>query len=193
MYIRALLCGVVMLVSCRGGNEPSPADDSAVGEDLKVPTEITENFVPTRWGETDRIDVNLDFKAEHRPADDDGVCIRITYRPHEQHWGAVYWQTKKELGVRKPVRFPAHSRIAFWARGETGEEVVEFRMPADPSSELLTHGELAHLGTQWKHYELEIGERAGKPVTGVFGVRWKCVTDQNKRGLTFYLDALRIE
>lgn len=193
MHMRTLICAVVLLVSCRGGTEHASAGDSAAAEDLKAPAPLTEMFVPTRWGETATTELNPDFKASVRPGDDDGVCIRVIYHPAEEYWGALYWQARKELGVRKPVRLPPGSRITFWARGETGEEEVEFKLPAEPSSELLIHSESTRLGTQWKHYELEIGDRAEKPVTGIFGIRWECTLDRNPRGLTFYLDDLRVE
>ncbi|MFZ0427274.1 MAG: hypothetical protein WAO20_04085 [Acidobacteriota bacterium] len=188
-----LISVLSVCAACRPGSEQAATPDAAAEETLGTPVRIAESFVPSRWGEAETVELSLDCRTRVRPDDEDGTCIKISYHPADEFWGAVYWETKKESGVRKPVRLAAGSRISFWARGETGNERVAFELPGNPSSELLARREATRLDSDWKHFELEIGDRAGTPVTGIFGVRWDCATGQNPGGLTFYLDDLRID
>lgn len=192
MRTRTLILTLVFLACCQGGTQ-SPAPVDAGGEMLRLPADIDDSFVPALWGEAEATEVNLDWKSDDRPGDDDGTCVRIAYRPVDEYWAAVYWQTTKDMGVRHPVRLPEGSLITFWARGGAGGEVVEFKLPGEPSHELLTLGEATRLGTDWKRFELRTDDGAGEPVTGLFGIRWDCVGGRNAGGLTIYLDDLRIE
>ena len=187
-----VICGTVLLACCQNGEETPVSSGSTTGELLELPVDVAKTFVPARWGETDSTEVLLEFEGEGRPGGD-GTCIRIEYHPADEYWAAVFWQPKKELGVRRPVRLPPGAKVTFWAKGETGRESVEFKRPGDPSHELLATGEPIRLGTEWKRFELEVGDRSDQPMAGIFGVRWECTEARNPGGLSFFLDDLRIE
>ncbi|UCF36555.1 MAG: hypothetical protein JSU96_17305 [Acidobacteriota bacterium] len=178
-----------------GAEEEEGSDEQGLEEEggpLVAPFDLMEHFELSLWGEADRISVDPNFSGRPREADSNGTCLKIIYEPGEKAWGAIYWQPKRTLGVRETVEVQEAKKISFWARGETGEEVVGFRKTGSPAVELLKEGEAVTLTSEWKHYELLLDESSLGQVAGVFGVRWESLQPDDA-GLTIYLDEIRYE
>jgi hypothetical protein len=155
--------------------------------------QITDRFVPTLWGDASQISISPAYSGSERPGDNDGKCIRISYLPGDKHWGAVYWQTPREAGIRKPVEIPIATKLHFWAKGESGGEQLDFRALGEPARDLLSKHDRFELTLQWKQFELPLKEVPSEGVTALFGIRWQSTGGENPNGLIFYLDDLRCE
>ena len=57
-------------------------------------------------------------------------CIKVAYSPGPNGWGGICWQNKPDNWGDKPGEDFSHAgykRLTFWARGETGQELIEFK------------------------------------------------------------------
>ena len=55
----------------------------------------------------------------------------FTYTFGKKKWGGVYWQNKPDNWGHRPgndYSGEGFTKITFWARGEKGNEVVEFKV-----------------------------------------------------------------
>lgn len=195
MSVRIGMAGVLVsgLLACGGeGGGGSPQTAGAGGE-LQAPVSLPGDFQLTLWGDADRIQVDEKCTAVARPEDPDGQCISISATPGGNGWGAVYWQTRRETGVRQPITVRQATKVTFWARGEQGGEKVHFHLGGVAASELLQPAEVTELSTMWKRFELELKDRKLEQITGLFGVRWSYAGGQNPEGVKFYLDDIQYE
>ena len=82
---------------------------------------------PTGWnGETEsRFTITHPSEGAHSGA----TCMRIEWRPErDDEWAGVYWQyPDKNWGEFRGLDLSGATQLTFWARGETGCEVVEFK------------------------------------------------------------------
>jgi hypothetical protein len=186
----SLLC-VLLWAGC-SGSDPAAGNQQDPGA-LKAPFQLPGSLQLTRWGDADRIEVDEGWTETLRNGDSDGTCIRVSSRPGESGWAAVYWQSAKETGVRPPLKLEGARRVRFWVRGEAGGEKLHVHLAGSAASELLQAGEVIELGSEWREVELQLDESKQDPVTGVFGIRWIQAGDENPEGLTFYLDDIRFE
>ena len=87
--------------------------------------------------------------------------------------------------------------MTFWARGENGGEVVEFKAGGidGPSTKhkdsfVVTTGAIT-LGAEWRQYTLNL---AGQDLSSVIGgFCWIASKNRNPDGLIFYLDDIQYE
>ncbi|MGD2087153.1 MAG: hypothetical protein PVH61_13300 [Candidatus Aminicenantes bacterium] len=128
------------------------------------------------------------------------ICIRITYVPMTVGWGGVYWQNQADNWGDLPgnnFQKKGYKKLTFWARGENGREVVEFKTgginaPGKPyrdSFEASTGNVV--LDTTWKQYTIDLEEQDLSSVIG--GFCWVASRAANPNGLTFYLDDIYYE
>ena len=78
-----------------------------------------------------------------------------------------------------------YSKLTFWVRGETGKEMVEFRVGSDNDSGRETTGDVA-LSKDWTEHSIDL-TRLDLTRIGA-GFAWVATNDNNPDGLTFYLD-----
>ncbi|MCX6031941.1 MAG: hypothetical protein NT169_21910 [Chloroflexi bacterium] len=136
-------------------------------------------------------------------------CIQFTYR-RGGGWGGIYWWPltcgasgtpdawakvqKGVCGVNVPDvgNFDVMNRLTFWARGERGGEVVEFKIGAvdvlpKPGRSL---GKVT-LSSTWKQYEISL---KGMDLTNAIGLfAWIATDMDNPDGAAFYLDDIQFE
>ena len=96
------------------------------------------------------------------------------------------------VNVPKAGNLQTVKRLSFWARGQRGGEVVEFKVGAadvlpSPGRSL---GEIT-LGPAWKRYTIDL---AGVDLTNSIGLfSWVATDVSNPQGAVFYLDEIQFE
>jgi hypothetical protein len=146
------------------------------------------------------VEVNLAFQGKPRLGDSDGLCVRVAYsKPAGKGFAGIYWTSPSPNWGEHPGRkVVGATRISFWAAGERGGEVVEFKAggivksPGKPffDSFLASRG-MVRLESDWRRYELDLKECDLKDVIGAFA--WSAAANWNPRPLVFYLDDIRYE
>lgn len=126
--------------------------------------------------------------------------IKVVYSPGPSGWGGIYWQNKPDNWGDKPgedFSQAGYKKLTFWARGETGDEVVEFKAgginapgkPYKDSFEVST-GKV-QLDKEWKQFTLNLAQKNLSSVIG--GFSWVAAKSANPEGATFYLDDIFYE
>ena len=136
-------------------------------------------------------------------------CLQITYRSGGVSGGIFWWPLScGASGTRNAwdrVRggtcginvlavggFSAVNRLTFWARGDRGGEVVEFKIGAvdilpSPGRSL---GKVT-LTSAWEQHEIDL---EGIDLTNAIGLfAWIAADDANPQGAVFYLDDIKFE
>ena len=129
------------------------------------------------------------------------TSIRISYAFGPKRWGGMYWQNLPDnWGDSQGSNFSTRgfSRVTFWVRGETGNEVVEFkaggindRQKQYRDSFVATLGRV-HLSQEWTHYSIDLSGQNLSSVIG--GFCWVASSSYNNGNqLTFYLEDIVLE
>jgi hypothetical protein len=170
---------------------------------LRAPFDLSANFAATGWmgeGSKGTMLVRIDEQyTQHRRAnDDDGKCIRISWQPSTAEWVGLYWQSPAgNWGVQPGRSIEGASKIVFWASGQNGGEVVEFKaggiraqgMPYKDSFEAGLGA--VRLTNSWRLYQINLTGRNLTSVIGGFG--WTARKSANAGTMVFYLDGIRYE
>jgi hypothetical protein len=128
------------------------------------------------------------------------TAIRLEYRPGIQRWAGIYWQNRPDNWGEmegEDLRDQGFTKITFWARGERGGEVVEFKSGGIEAvgrkfkdSYSATSGTII-LEPEWHEYSIDL---SGKDLSSVIGgFAWVAAGSANPDGLTFYLDDIKFE
>ncbi len=168
----------------------------------KEPYSIWANFVASGWmgdGEQGDKYVQLQEACEDK-ARSDSLCLKIVYTPGPVGWAGVYWQNEPDNWgnvAGKNFLKTGYTKITFWARGENGREVVEFKAGGINSpgkkykdSFMVTSGKII-LKKVWNKYTLDLTNNNLVSVIG--GFCWVVSRSGNPNGLTFYLDDMQFE
>lgn len=128
------------------------------------------------------------------------ICIKIVYTPGPNGWGGIYWQNKPDNWGDKPgenLRSVGYSKLTFWARGEEGGEIVEFKTGGiavsgkeHKDSFEVEMGKII-LENKWEKYTIDLEGQDLSSVIG--GFCWVANRSGNPNGLTFYLDDIHFE
>jgi hypothetical protein len=128
------------------------------------------------------------------------ICIKVTYTPGPNGFGGIYWQNKPDnWGDKQGEDFSeaGYKRLTFWARGETGNEVVEFKAGGinTPGKQYKDSFEVAtgkvQLEKEWKQYTISLDQKDLSSVIG--GFCWVAAKSANPEGVAFYLDDIIFE
>jgi len=128
------------------------------------------------------------------------TCIKVVYSPGPNGWGGIYWQNKPNNWGDKPgedFSRAGYKKLTFWARGETGNEVVEFKAGGinAPGKQYRDSFEISagkiQLGREWKQYTLDLEGKNLSSVVG--GFCWVATKSANQGDVTFYLDDVNYE
>lgn len=128
------------------------------------------------------------------------ACIKVTYPTFgPKGWGGVYWQNR--MGnwgdhTGDDLSNGGYRYITFWARGQNGDETVEFKAGDIKASKTHADSFEASIGKvsltrTWRLYKMDL---TGKDLSSVIGgFCWIANRPSNPNGLTFYLDDIRFE
>lgn len=151
------------------------------------------NFVPSGWmGNTDALEVDLCHteNPHHGPC-----CMKIVFAD-ANGWGGIVWQNPEgNWGDEEGgLDLTGAKRLTFWARGERGNELVEFRMGVIKANKKFHDTGSAGLGKvrldkTWKQYTIPLqGVNLSRIVSG-FSFSVKGRSD----AVIFYLDDIIYE
>lgn len=153
------------------------------------------------------------LKMSHAPeyARSGSTGLRIRWTPEtDDEWMGVYWQHPEDNWGEYPgLNLTGARNLTFWARGERGNEAVEFcfagidctRADGDQpnqkpvcsfidSAEKITGGTII-LTRDWKQYTIDLQGRDLSSVIG--GFCWIASALPNPSGCVFYLDDIDIQ
>lgn len=136
-------------------------------------------------------------------------CLRITYKPGGE-WGGVFWwpsscgetgspdawnRAKNDtcgINILEAGNLGTAERLTFWARGERGNEIVEFKIGGlDISPKPGRSMGKVTLDSEWKQYEIDL---TGMDLTSAVALFiWVAADSDNPQGAVFYLDDIQFE
>jgi hypothetical protein len=128
------------------------------------------------------------------------ICVKVVYKPGPKGWAGIFWQNIPDNWGSQPgedFRKAGYRRITLWARGERGNEVIEFKAgginapgKTHRDSFVASAGKIT-LEKDWKRYVIDLD---GKDLSSVIGgFAWTASSSANPDGATFYLDDVSYE
>lgn len=123
------------------------------------------------------------------------VATKVDYHTKgNEGWAGIYWlHPNDNWGDKKGLSLDGANEITFFARGESGTEVVEFLAGGIngkyPDTFRKTLGKIS-LSTQWQQYSLSLADLDLSNVCGAFA--WSAPMPANGR-LVFYLADIQIK
>ncbi|MEW6753965.1 MAG: hypothetical protein AB1505_23740 [Candidatus Latescibacterota bacterium] len=170
---------------------------------LEAPFAVDDWYRPSGWlGDGERgtacVEMTELQSPEPRAGDGNSTALRVEYKPACNGWAGVYWQWPEGNWGDEPGRqVRCATRVVFWARGESGGEVVEFLAgDIDNSAKPYRDSFKASLGRrtlarEWTRFEIPL---VGKDLCRVIGAfAWSAPRARNPEGLVFWLDDVRYE
>jgi len=169
------------------------------GAQLDFPVALSSFYKPTGWmGDGEK---GIKFLSVERVATEiEGRTLpatKIVYRPGgPEGWAGIYWQYPENNWGAKPGRSLEGARsISFYARGETGKEVAEFKAGGISDPDLEYHdsfetslGDIV-LSKEWERHEISL---TGKDLSNVIGAFAWISTAPTSEPLTAYLAGIQI-
>jgi hypothetical protein len=203
VWIVAPLAGVAFGLGLLGAGV-NPVVQAVVGPGpvpLKAPFAVNGYFYASGFmGEDikhigEHIQLNAQWTGNCHPGP---TCMRFQYLPQGSSWAGVYWLSPANNWGDQPGRkIEGAKELVFWVRGESGGEVVSFKVGGIQGKKYQDTLDVAmdpspiKLTTQWQQYQIDLKGADTSSVIGAFA--WSIATDGNPQGATFYLDGIRIE
>jgi len=206
--------GVVSLVTvvAHNGQGASPQSSITISTAASPAVRLDAIGIPAGWMSGNQsqkpskvISLNMSKTAYHTGAD----CIQIGYKPGAGWAGIVWWpkacgpsgtpdawsrvkNCSCSVDVLKAGNLRTVNKESFWARGEKGGEVVEFKVGDDTLCPLpgRSSGPLT-LTADWKPYNIDLTDLDMKRAVDLF--TWVADDLHNPQGATFYLDDVQFE
>ncbi len=152
-----------------------------------------QTFIPAGWmGDTKAI--KLEPKCSDSPHSGK-TCLRCDFAA-TKGWGGVVWQSPAQDWGDRAGGFDltGAKRLTFWARGETGDEVIDFKfgiLARDKRFFDTAQGSLEKvtLTKDWKQYEIPLGTQDLTRIKT--GFVWNLAS--SGQPITFYLDDVQWE
>ncbi len=198
---KRLLVLVSMLASTACEPESSTSNESSAPIDY--PIDLESLYVPSgRMGDAvagePYVSIHRHYRGLRRPGDHDRFVTRVSYSGGPVGWAGVYWQWPDANWGESPGRSLLARRVAFHARGETGGELVEFKVGGIRSEGEQTFRDSVErssggirLEPKWKRYEIELSDQDLSSVIG--GFAWIAQARANSNHVVFYIDNVRFE
>jgi hypothetical protein len=129
------------------------------------------------------------------------TCMKIKYSFGPQGWAGVYWQNRHDNWgdwAGNNYSNKKLTKVTFWAKGETGREVLEFKSGgiSNPKKQYhdsyeVTTGRVT-LSKEWSKYAIDL---TGLDLSSVIGgFCWVAAQDYNGLPfIVFYIDDINIE
>jgi hypothetical protein len=154
------------------------------------------NFVPEGYlGDISFVKVNENYTLDPKRSS----VVQITYRPGgSEGWAGVYWWSPGsrwgENNVGHDISFA--SKLTFWARGERGGEIAEFKVGGLPGQNGDSLGYPRSTGpirlsSEWTQYTINLTGSDLSHVVG--GFAWITSSLNNPTGSTIYIDDIMFE
>jgi len=155
------------------------------------------HYVPSGWM-GDYGDLRLIENWSQQPHSGK-TCIRIEYSAKTSQgagWAGIYWQNPPNNWgtIKGGYNLIGAKKLTFWARGEKGGEIAEFKMGgitgeyADSASESAG---VIELTSKWKSYEMDLTDKDLSYISG--GFCWVTSYYDNPNGCIIYLDDIKYE
>jgi len=205
--IIAAFIGIVPLITFSKSelplNEESIVLTANSSRHIASPFDVPTYYYPGGWmgdGELGKKYIELDtaYRGKTRNNDEDGLCIKVSYIPGIMGWAGIFWQYPDHNWGESPGRFiDGATKVTFWAAGEKGGEIVEFKAGGIFNSKKKYQDSFevslgrVKLSESWQYYEINL---EGKELSNVIGAfSWVATRNANPKGLTFYIDEIRYE
>jgi hypothetical protein len=176
---------------------------TAIAKGHPRPIDVQTLYTPSGWmgdGEYGRKYIafsGADHSGPHSPP----TSIKITHTFGPKNFGGIYWQNEPDnWGDRPGSNYSrmGFSKLTFWARGQAGNEVVEFKSGGISApgkkyrdSFSVTLGRVT-LTREWKQYQMDLSHADLSCVIGAFC--WVASPDYNSSSsITFFLDDIVLE
>jgi hypothetical protein len=202
--------GRIAILTVTAQNRRGASPSSSITINIPVAgTKLDSHGIPAAWmsgtgSPQTYIDMDLvDFHCHSAPS-----CQRITYSPGGI-WAGVYWwpadcgETGSESSFQRARtgdcridllqlgNLTSIKRLSFWAKGEQGKEVVEFKVGGKDIKPTPARSEKVVLSSEWQRYEISLNQTDMTDAVGLF--LWAATDDENPQGATFYLDDIVFE
>lgn len=139
---------------------------------------------PSGWmGKADAIGLDAECTAKPRSG---FACMKFTVTSLGSDWAGLYWLYPRSWEDKPELDLSGARRVRFWARGETGDEVVEFVTGLETDSCARISLGTVRLGTEWQEYAVDLPDADMSRVKGLFC--WVLAGYANPEGAVFYLD-----
>ncbi|MBN2190694.1 MAG: hypothetical protein JW728_05735 [Candidatus Aureabacteria bacterium] len=155
------------------------------------------HFIPSGWmGDFHAIKFSPTAKDNPQSGQH---CIKISYNPGEDvkaGWAGIYWQNPANNWgkVKGGFNLVKAKKVIFWARGENGGEIAEFKVGGITGeysdSDSASTGPV-ELTKEWKKYEIDLAELDLSYISG--GFCWVSSYMDNPEGITLYIDDVKYE
>ncbi len=152
----------------------------------------TNHYCPSGWM-GDYGAITLDESCRIKPRSGK-TCIKISYsaeRTQGQGWAGIYWQNPPNNWgtVKGGYDLTGATKLEFWARGEKGGEIAEFKMGGItgeyPDSDNASLG-VVQLKRKWQKFEIDLKGLDLSYISG--GFVWVTSANDNPQGCTIFLD-----
>ncbi|MFH0880364.1 MAG: hypothetical protein V2A34_11680 [Lentisphaerota bacterium] len=124
-------------------------------------------------------------------------CLKIVYLASgEQGWAGLIWQNPANNwgDMDGGYNLTKAKALSFWARGNVGGEVVEFKLGGmaakHPESDSILSGSVT-LKNEWTQYKIDLNEANLDYISSGFTFIIK--QEFNPSGCTFYMDDIRYD
>lgn len=153
------------------------------------------HYLPSGWM-GDFGDLKISENCTNRPQSGK-TCIQIRYTAEKKQgagWAGIYWQNPaNNWGTSKGgYDLSAAKKLFFWARGQNGGEVVEFKMggiTGEYNDSTLNTSGTVELKKEWELFEIDL---AGSDLYYISGGFCFVLSEQgNPDGCAFYIDNIR--
>lgn len=169
----------------------------------KPKLDIQNRFIASGYmgdGEYGEKYIKFDGAFETKPHSSPN-CIKITYTFGPNKWAGIYWQNKPDNWGDRPgnnYSKKGFTKVTFWAKGETGKKVVEFKSGDIYNAKKKYHDSYGEstgrltLTNEWTKYEIDLEGADLSSVIG--GFCWVASKDYNsQKSITFYIDDIYFE
>ncbi len=165
-------------------------------ENTVLPMKLDSKFIPSGWmGDGKEKKKYLSFKRiPVTIKEKKQVGINIIYK-NGSNWAGIYWQyPENNWGDSPGLSLLGAKRIVFYAKGESGNELLEFKSGGiagifGDTYESST-GKII-LTKEWIEYSLNLVKHDLSNVIGAFS--WNASSEDNDGYLNFYLANIIIE
>jgi hypothetical protein len=188
----------------------SPKTSLTISILAEASVQLNTLAVPAGWmtsaGQPERF---ISFEYERDGCRSTQPCLRLTYRPGGQ-WGGIAWWPVGcgesgspaawglvrdggcGINVARAGGLKAVDRLTFFARGEKGGEIIEFKVGAsDIAPKPGNSTGLITLAPKWTQYEINLKGVDLSNAEGLFF--WLATDHDNPQGATFLLDDVKFE